>query len=965
MRKSIGILIFILTISFAMAEDFAWPFLDTKAMGTYEFIQANPGYDGRGVLVFIVDCGVDPLIPGLLKTSEGNVKLVDLQDFTGQLVLTLSEAKQDTSDSGICLRANSIRLSGWEKLDIKPADGKYFLGQIDEASSYKNSAVKDINNNGKTNDVFPVLVFKSEKGSELLKNASGLVKPDEGEDIWVYYVDQDTDGNIDDEKPMFDYKYNYDAFNFHRGQDSHKPLLTLAANIDPSGPSITIVTCDGSHGTHCAGIAAGNKIGAIDGNNGVAPGAYVASLKIGSNILSGGATTTASMTKAYEYGLEFMTEAGFDIAVFSMSYGIGSETPERSEIDKWLNNFAFAHPEAVIVKSMGNAGPGINSTGNPSGAQGVISVGAMIPPQTLENLYGSKRNIPWVTHFSSRGGETAKPDVIAPGAAASTVPAFSGWDAFWGTSMSTPQVAGACAVLLSAAKKEGLRVNSFMVKKALKYTANPMRGYTALDYGNGLVDIPEAWTYLKILAKRNEAESLDYKIETENTFFDDNKGSAAFWRTGGYFTPEDEKQGVSVSAIYPDDMPEKEKHEFYRIFRLRSDASWLETDKSKIYIRDGQPGVFNLIYDHSKIKKPGVYVGRISAYPESAESGGFAEFDVQATVVVPHKFGFSNKFTLEKNSQSLGIGEIERIFVQVPAGASAMRVQLKPDGNKYFNMGLYLCSPDGNKPFTRYMDNNDNADGIVVDVDSEKLQDGTWEIIPYCFYQALKPSHFDLKVQFFGLETDPPVISSMCFGAGEKPTTEIALFNHFGGRLKANISGSIKGYQHKKEYSQSGKPSFSKSIKAGSDISKIVFRIDMPTSEFNKVTDLAVNVYDASGKAIVSTGMSRKHATITFAPPAPGEYTFEMVPAFATDQIMAQQWNFGLTEEYHYKNPIKIAAEQQTHLIYPADTYRIKLEAAAAPPMAPESCRNFGEVRIIDADSGALLGKARVLLNTK
>ena len=172
----------------------------------------------------------------------------------------------------------------------------------------------------------------------------------------------------------------------------------------------------------------------------------------------------------------------------------------------------------------------------PSGNDGVLSVGAMIPPSTLKNLYGSQRQKHWVTNFSSRSGETAKPDVIAPGAASSTVPAFSRGDAFWGTSMSTPEAAGACALLLSAAKKDNLKTDGFMIKKALKYSARPVEGYTAIDYGNGLIDIPRAYEYLKILAKRKEYDKVLYfKVSTQNSFYPDKHGTAAFWKAGGYF----------------------------------------------------------------------------------------------------------------------------------------------------------------------------------------------------------------------------------------------------------------------------------------------------------------------------------------------------------------------------------------------------------------------------------------------
>ena len=74
-----------------------------------------------------------------------------------------------------------------------------------------------------------MLVYKINNGSEVLKGSPGLVKvPD---DLWVYYIDQDSDGSFNDEKPMFDYKYRFDTFNFYQGEAEVRPLMTFSANV--------------------------------------------------------------------------------------------------------------------------------------------------------------------------------------------------------------------------------------------------------------------------------------------------------------------------------------------------------------------------------------------------------------------------------------------------------------------------------------------------------------------------------------------------------------------------------------------------------------------------------------------------------------------------------------------------------------------------------------------------------------
>ena len=76
-------------------------------------------------------------------------------------------------------------------------------------------------------------------------------------------------------------------------------------NIYPEEKRINLHYDGSGHGTHVAGIAAGYNINGHEGFNGIAPGAKIISLKIGDCTLSGGATTSGSMIRAYEYGIEF------------------------------------------------------------------------------------------------------------------------------------------------------------------------------------------------------------------------------------------------------------------------------------------------------------------------------------------------------------------------------------------------------------------------------------------------------------------------------------------------------------------------------------------------------------------------------------------------------------------------------------------------------------------------------------
>ena len=55
-----------------------------KSTGVDLFRSLHPTYDGRGVLIAILDSGVDPNVAGLLTTSTGSPKVIELRDFSGR-----------------------------------------------------------------------------------------------------------------------------------------------------------------------------------------------------------------------------------------------------------------------------------------------------------------------------------------------------------------------------------------------------------------------------------------------------------------------------------------------------------------------------------------------------------------------------------------------------------------------------------------------------------------------------------------------------------------------------------------------------------------------------------------------------------------------------------------------------------------------------------------------------------------
>ncbi|MHA2295728.1 MAG: S8 family serine peptidase [Candidatus Hodarchaeales archaeon] len=210
------------------------------------------------------------------------------------------------------------------------------------------------------------------------------------------------------------------------------------------------------HGTHVAGTAAGNGY-----HIGVAPDAYLLNAKVCS---SAGCSTSWMMA-----GIEWAILNDADI--ISMSIG-GSTFWGIDALDELIDS---AWQEGIVITvAAGNSGPVTSTVESPGIGPRVITVGASD---------GYDR----IAAFSGRGPSAYghyDPDISAPGDYIfSTVPGGT-YDIYGGTSMATPHVAGAVALLLEAHPK----ANPDTIKANLMANAKDL-GHSSNEQGAGLVDI--------------------------------------------------------------------------------------------------------------------------------------------------------------------------------------------------------------------------------------------------------------------------------------------------------------------------------------------------------------------------------------------------------------------------------------------------------------------------------------------
>jgi serine protease AprX len=240
------------------------------------------------------------------------------------------------------------------------------------------------------------------------------------------------------------------------------------------------------HGTHMAGIIAGNDDGSF---RGVAPGARLINLKVATR---DGATDVSQVIAAIDWVVQHRHDPGLDIRVLNLSYGTdGTQSYRVDPLAKAVEE--AARHGIVVVVSGGNDGSDRPSLVNPATDPYVLAVGAV-------NLKGTASALDdVVAPFSSRGSSTRSVDVVAPGVSitslrnpgstidsehASAVVA----DRFFrgsGTSQAAAVVSGAAALLLDARPD----LTPDQVKRLLMTTASPLLLTGTRAQGAGRINV--------------------------------------------------------------------------------------------------------------------------------------------------------------------------------------------------------------------------------------------------------------------------------------------------------------------------------------------------------------------------------------------------------------------------------------------------------------------------------------------
>ncbi|MFD4227462.1 S8 family serine peptidase [Streptomyces sp. NPDC058545] len=920
------------------------PYMPTQDTGATDFTATHPTWDGRGVTVGILDTGVDPSHSALRTTTTGQPKIVDWVTATDPVTdsdPTWLEMRTKVTASGGTFKSSGIT---WNA-----ADGNYQFALFDEDTTYSSELGGDVNRDGDYKDSFGVLYRPSDHRIWVdadLDHSFGdadVVAPYAQSGTWGRFGTDDPSTDVTEAMP-FTVEYRDEVDLSPRGGNS----------VGKTASFVNIGIVSGAHGTHVAGITAGH--GLFGGRmNGAAPGARIVSERV--CLFASGCTSYALA--------EGMIDAVVDkdVDVVNLSIGGLPALNDGANVRAVLYNRLIDEYGVQIFSSAGNDGPGMNTVADPAVADKVVAVGASVSKDTWWADYGSRVSARQALFpFSSRGPREDggfKPELVAPGAAVSSIPTWmpgegvpqagyelpAGYGMFNGTSMASPQATGAAALLLSAADQAKVKVSPAALRGALTGSAHFLDDTPAYAQGTGLLDVPAAW---RQLAKGGEPTAYDVTAPVCGVL-------------AGMLTTPKSGTGVYNRCAPGDGGQEPGRVKAYPVRLTRTgegsgtaDLSWVGNDGTfsaphRIHVAKGSATTVTV---RARAKDTGAHSALLRV-DDPATPG--VDRIVPVTVVAaadPAKpsYTVSDRNRVQRNAT-------RSVFVAVPEGAAALRVDL--EGIAGDSQTRFLAIDPQGKPvedtavsrcYTHY---SDTADCAPDSRTYEQPMPGVWELeVESRRTSPLLDNPFRLTASVQGAKLDPAssvVDEAPLHSAVEMTFTAVNRL----APVTAHATGGALGALAQARVTLADQQMTGKTVTVPRDATRL--EVTMGNAS-DPDADLDLYLVAQSGMLIASSTNGGARESLTVKDPAPGYYLLYIagtdVPSGSTEfDIQDTMFSRSLgSVTVDDDQPVRLASGAST-------TVRGRLVADTPPPAGRRLVGRFSL-----ATDDTVLGSADVLL---
>jgi hypothetical protein len=782
-------------------------YMPTRDTGAPQFVAANPTWDGRGVTIGILDTGIDVGHWALQTTTTGERKIIDWISYT--------DPTTDGDPSWIRMNSTVTVSGGTFSVGTAPnvqtwtgaPDGTWRFGTFNEdnvpfarpdgtaAAEYRATCTNrpvtppttpptfesggDLNRNGICGETFAFLWDGFQNGF-----------------VWR---DSDADGSFADEVGMREYKKDFaiGEYGHDNAATAVRESVPFVTQIDASAGYVSLGVVSGAHGTHVAGIAAGNKLfrnssGTLVGDaTGAAPGAQIVSLRV--CLFTSGCTAHA-LTEGMIYAAK-----NANVDVISMSIGGLPSINDGNNARAILYNRLIDKWGAQIFLSAGNSGPGLNTIGDPAVTTKAMAIGAYWTKDSVFANYGNTAVSDEALHdFSSRGPREdggLKPEVVAPGNATSSIPTWQngsclstpncapGLGMFNGTSMAAPQASGAAALLVSAAKQSEVSHQPEQLRQALRSSARFFPGYQAYEQGFGLISVGGAWS---LLAQGIKTAEISSKVAT-------NTKLSSLLATPGFGTGIYDREPVALAA------GATSYTRTYTFTRQDGgsatyDLSWLGNDGTFAL----PAGVSRLTFDKNKPATLAITVtpgaagvhSAILRLDDAATVG--VDYATMNTIVVTSatlNSGNSYRATIAGSAKRFEAGQ-PKVFFTVPDGTTAMRMTLRViDGRvnatALHPYGVPLTAPSQAIPLT-------TGPATVSRVLTTGPIPGTWQVVSAASRAAVPAtSTYEVSYEAYKVTLDPATWTNDPTTVNTPYTQEFTATNDFAASTTVQTGSSF------------------------------------------------------------------------------------------------------------------------------------------------------------------------------
>ncbi|MEV6791405.1 S8 family serine peptidase [Streptomyces sp. NPDC051320] len=905
------------------------PYNPSFETGAVDFVKQHPKADGRGVTIGILDAGVDLSHPALKKTSTGERKIVDWVTSTDPV----------SDGDGTWLRMNTAvtgpSFTAGGRTWKAPA-GSYRLQTFAEKVTTGGDEAGDLNRDGDTTDVWGVLYDP----------VAGTVR-----------VDLNNNGDFTDDAAMKPYKDKFQIGYF--GQDDPRTqvaervpfVVEIRKNVvyDGAGDAsdyVNIGVIESEHGTHVAGITAAN--GLFGGKmNGAAPGAKIVSSR--ACTWSGGCTNVA-LTEGM---MDLVVNRGVDIVNMSIG-GLPPLNDGNNARDELYKRLIDTYGVQLVI-SAGNDGPGVNTIGDPGLADHVISVGATISKETWASNYGSAVRKKYdMLPFSSRGPREDggfAPTLSAPGAAINSTQTWlpgspvkeagyslpAGYSMLQGTSMASPQAAGASALLLSAAKQQHIELPPADLRTALTSTATHIKGIPAHAEGAGLINIIGAWKLIEKGAKGHRAPAHEYTVKApvdtaiSYALKTPGFGTGIYDREGGLKTGQKKTYKVTVTRTTGPDRALS-----HRLSLKNDDGTFKIVGPSRVDLPLGEPVTVQV---QAKARTAGTHSAVLQV--DDARTVGVDQ-QILATVMVSTPLAKpSYTFTA---SDSVERDSTRSYFVTVPEGAKALEVGMSAlrsgSQTRFISIHPYGVPVDDTGTPSCYPNYDNPANTCRPDLRAyADPAPGVWEIeVEARRTSPYLDNPYKLNVALLGAAFDPAVQTLPEAKVGTPAPVDWKVTNGF-----AAIDGKLKGGSLGSAQDATPTIAAGESRTTTVTIAAGVERLDVAIGGTSDTgADLDLYVYKGATQVGYSAdGDSEESVSLT--KPAAGTYTIE-VDAYA---VPSGSTTYDYRDVYFAPSLGSVKVDENTvvKLANGASTQvGAKIVAAGA---APEGRSFFGEVQLV------------------